>query len=79
VGSNYVFTFKRSDFSESDTTQSVEYGNDLTVWGSYAIGSSSATPVVVSENTPTAALDTVTVTIPTAGASKFFARLKVVK
>lgn len=80
VGSNYIFTFKRSDASEADTTQFVEYGDNLTVWGSYAIGASPGTaPVSIGENTPTADVDTVTVTIPTAGATKFFARLKVLK
>ncbi|MEO7100191.1 MAG: autotransporter-associated beta strand repeat-containing protein [Luteolibacter sp.] len=80
VGTDYVFTFKRSDLSEADTTQTVEYGNDLTVWGSYTIGASpGVSPVSIVEDSPTADLDTVTVTIPTASATKFFARLKVVK
>lgn len=80
VGSNYIFTFKRSDASEADTTQLVEYGDNLTVWGSYTIGASPGTGAVsISENIPSADMDTVTVTIPTAGATKFFARLKVVK
>lgn len=80
VGSNYIFTFKRSDASEADTTQFVEYGDNLTVWGSFAIGASPGTGAVsISENTPSADVDTVTVTIPTAGATKFFARLKAVK
>lgn len=74
----YVFTFRRSDQSEADTTQTVEFGDDLTVWGSIAIGSTSSGAVVISEDTPTD-MDTVTVTIPTNGATKFFARLKVVK
>lgn len=78
-GSDYVFTFVRSNLSEADTTQFVEYGDDLTVWGSYPIGAGSSAPVVVTENTPSEGFDTVTVTIPTAGAAKFFARLKVVK
>ena len=79
-GSDYIFTFKRSDLSEADTTQTVEYGNDLTVWGSYMIGASPGVPpVVIQEDVPSSGLDTVTVTIPTLGAPKFFARLKVVK
>jgi autotransporter-associated beta strand protein len=79
AGSDYVFTFVRSNASEADTTQFVEYGDDLAVWGSYPIGSASSAPVVITENTPSEGFDTVTVTIPTAGAAKFFARLKVVK
>lgn len=77
---NYIFTFRRSDLSETDGTQFVEYGNDLVVWGSYSIGASPGTaPVVIQEDTPSSSIDTVTVTIPTQGATKFFARLKVVK
>jgi hypothetical protein len=79
-GSDYILTFKRSDLSEGDTTQYVEYGNNLTVWGSYTIGASpGVAPVAIAEDSPTADLDTVTVTIPTAGATRFFARVKVVK
>jgi autotransporter-associated beta strand protein len=79
-GSNYVFSFVRSDVSEADTTQTVEYGDDLEVWGSIPIGASPGVePVAIVEDSPNADFDTVTVTIPTAGATKFFARLKVVK
>jgi autotransporter-associated beta strand protein len=77
---NYTFTFQRSDLSETDSTQFVEYGNDLTVWGSYPIGASPGTaPVVIQEDLPSSTIDTVTVSIPTLGATKFFARLKVGK
>ena len=70
----------RSDLSQSDTTQIVEYGNDLAVWGTIVIGASpGVSPVSIAEDSPNAGLDTVTVTIPTAGAAKFFARLKVTK
>ena len=44
----------------------------------YLIGASpGVAPVVIQADVPDASLDTVTVTIPTGGASKFFARLKV--
>ncbi|MES2921036.1 MAG: autotransporter-associated beta strand repeat-containing protein [Verrucomicrobiota bacterium] len=80
VGDNYVFTFKRTDLSATDTTLTVEYGDNLTVWGSYDVGASpGVAPVAIAENTPTADIDSVTVTIPTNGATNFFARLKVVK
>ncbi len=80
VGSNYILTFKRSDLSEVDTIQTVEYGSDLNLGGSYTIGASPGiSPVVVQEDVPSADLDTVTVTIPTGGAPGFFVRLKVVK
>jgi autotransporter-associated beta strand protein len=78
VGSNYIFTFKRSDLSETDTILTVEYGSDLAVWGSYSVGAApGAAPVVIQEDAPDGSLDSVTVTLPTGGAPKFFARLKV--
>ena len=80
VGSNYILTFKRSDLSEADTLQTVEYGIDLNVWGSFTIGASpGVSPVVIQEDAPSPDFDTVTVTIPTGGAPRFFTRLKVVK
>ena len=79
-GTDYIFTYTRSHLSQADTTQTVEYGNDLAIWGSIPIGPvPGVAPAVIVENSPTAALDLVTVTLPTAGADKFFARLKVVK
>jgi autotransporter-associated beta strand protein len=78
VGSNYIFTFNRSDLSEADTILTVEYGSDLAVWGSHSVGSApGAAPVVIQEDAPDTTLDSVTVTIPTGNAPKFFARLKV--
>ncbi|GAA5124922.1 autotransporter-associated beta strand repeat-containing protein [Luteolibacter yonseiensis] len=77
-GSSFVVTFKRSDASEADTTQTVQYGSDLAGWTNVPIGASpGAGMVVITENAPTAELDTVTVTIPTSGNTKFFARLRV--
>ncbi|MEO5914493.1 MAG: autotransporter-associated beta strand repeat-containing protein [Luteolibacter sp.] len=76
-GSDFILSFKRSDLSESDTTLSVEYGNDLTVSGTVAVGAASSAGVAISELG--IADDAVSVTIPTAGATKFFARLKAVK
>lgn len=79
-GSNFIVTFKRSDISETDTTQTLQYGNDLAGWTNVPIGASPGTSMVaITENAPTADMDTVTVTIPTASASKFFARLRVTK
>lgn len=78
VGSNYIYTFNRSDLSEQDTTQIVEVSDDLILWDAHVIGASpGVSPVVITENFPSTALDTVTVTIPAAGKSKFFARLRV--
>ncbi|RYD21987.1 MAG: hypothetical protein EOP88_09500 [Verrucomicrobiaceae bacterium] len=79
-GANFVVTFKRSDASEADTVQTVQYGNDIVGWTNIAVGASPGSGMVsIAENSPTADFDTVTVTIPTAGATKFFARLRVTK
>lgn len=79
-GLNYIVTFKRSDASEVDTTQILQYGNDLAGWTNIPIGASpGAGMVTITENVPTAEFDTVTASIPTAGSTKFFTRLKVTK
>ena len=75
---NYVVTFKRSDLSEADTTQVLRYGTNLAGWTDIPIGASPGAGMVsIAENG--AADDTVTVTIPTAGAPAFFVHLKVSK
>jgi autotransporter-associated beta strand protein len=81
---NLVLTFKRSDLSERDTTQVVQLSSDMATWVDFAsIGAVDALPAVdITEDTPTAALDTVIVTIPRAdhaSGGKLYARLKVVK
>jgi len=81
-GTNLTFTFKRSDLSEADTIQSVEFSTDLSAWSTFAtIGAVSAGPVTVAEDTPTTDLDTVTVVIPLSNGmnGKLFVRLKVVQ
>ncbi len=79
-GSNFVVTFKRSDISELDTVQTVQYGNDFVGWTNIPVGASPGSGMVsITENSPTADFDSITVTIPTAGATKFFARLRVTK
>lgn len=79
-GANFVVTFKRSDASEADTVQTVQYGNDFVGWTNIPVGASPGSGMVsITENSPTADFDSVTVTIPTAGATKFFARLRVTK
>ena len=80
IGSNYIFTFTRSDLSEQDTSQFVEFSEDLTVWGSQVIGASpGVSSVMITENSPNTALDTVVVTLPATDKSKWFVRLRVVK
>jgi hypothetical protein len=79
VGLNLVFTFTRSDMSEIDTTQSVEWSSDMVVWQDIPIGAVTAGAVEVEERGADA--DIVTVTIPTANAQggRLFTRLKVLK
>jgi autotransporter-associated beta strand protein len=74
-GANLVYTFKRSDASEIDTTQVVQYGSDLAGWTDVNIGAASAGVVTVVENAD--AEDDVTVTIPMGANTKLFARLVV--
>ncbi len=75
---NFVVTFKRSDLSEGDTTQVLQYGSDLVGWTDIAVNPAPIGPeVAVTEDVPTLELDTITVTIPTGGAPTLFARLKV--
>ncbi len=75
TGGNLVFTFKRSDASEIDTTQVVQYGSDLAGWADVNIGAASAGVVTIVENAD--AEDDVTVTIPMGANTKLFARLVV--
>ncbi|PAZ05305.1 MAG: hypothetical protein CAK88_09525 [Verrucomicrobiia bacterium AMD-G2] len=74
-GANLVYTFKRSDASESDTTQVVQYGSDLAGWTDINIGAASSGVVTIVENTDDE--DDVTVTIPMGINIKLFARLAV--
>jgi fibronectin-binding autotransporter adhesin len=70
-GSNLTLSYKRSDESESTTTQIGQWSTDLTTWNSI-------TPVLVNEN---AALpDDMTVSTPTSNAvdGKLFLRVNVV-
>jgi trimeric autotransporter adhesin len=73
VGENLVLSYKRSDESESPvTTQIGQWSTDLITW-------TDVTPVLVNEHA--AALDDMTVTVPTSNAvaGKLFLRLQVVK
>lgn len=79
-GTDYVFTYKRSAYANARTFQTVEYGSDLAVWSSHLIGQAPGNPpVTIQQNVPVPGMDTVTVTLPTGGAPRFFARLKVSK
>jgi len=79
-GSNMVFTFHRSDDSEtSDITLNVQAGTTLAAWPQvFNVGATNATSsagVNITENGD--GDDKIEVTIPTAAATKLFARLKV--
>ncbi|MEO0017500.1 MAG: hypothetical protein RLZZ522_783, partial [Verrucomicrobiota bacterium] len=72
-GGNRVFEYDRSDAAQPSTTQTVEYGNNLTGWTPVAILESSAGMVEITPGTPS---DRVKVTIPNEG-TQMFVRLKV--
>lgn len=63
-----------------DAVLIVEYGDDLAVWGTATVpptdGAVDGVSFSIADGSPK---DTVTATIPTSGATKFFARVKVVK
>lgn len=77
TGSDFVFTFKRSDESESEVTLVFQYGSNLTGWTDVAIPASSAGSVAVTENGTSA--DAIVVTIPKGANTKLFGRLQAVK
>lgn len=83
TATDLVFTFRRSDSSETDVTLKVQWSDTLGTWNDFAtIGAGDALPAVdVTEDSPTAELDTVVVTIPrsTAPGGKLFVRLHAVK
>ena len=72
-GNSYIFTFTRTDASETDTTVTVEYGDDLSFSNSVPIGATSAGTVSITEHD--AEPDTVVVAIPTVGATRIFVRV----
>jgi autotransporter-associated beta strand protein len=81
---NLVLTFRRSDLSEGDTAVIVQWSTDLATWLDFAtIGAADALPAVdVTEDLPSAALDTVVVTIPQTGheaGGKLYGRVKATK
>ncbi|MBN8458236.1 MAG: autotransporter-associated beta strand repeat-containing protein [Verrucomicrobia bacterium] len=83
TASDLVLTFKRSDSSETDVTLKVQWSDDLSTWHDFVtVGAADALPQVdVTEDVPTAELDTVSVSIPRtlAPGGRIFARLQAVK
>ncbi len=82
AGGDFLLTFLRNDvaLAAGDVVLSLEYGNDLDGWTSVVIpaGDSTVGGVAfdVTDGTPN---DSITATVPTAAATKFFVRLKAVK
>lgn len=76
-GANFVFSFTRRVESAADTTQVFEYGSDLTGWTPLNITTPTAPEVTL--GTPSAGLQTVTITIPKGTNTSLFGRLKGVK
>ncbi len=80
---NFVFTFTRSDASESDAPQTFQWSTGLQTWNDVAIGAASSGPdaqgatVTVVENAEAA--DQITVTVPrtNAASGRIFGRLRV--
>ena len=83
TATDLVFTFRRSDASEADVALTVQWSDTLGSWNDFAIiGAADALPAVdVAEDSPSAELDTVTVTIPrsTTTGGKLFVRLQAIK
>jgi autotransporter-associated beta strand protein len=77
VSDSLVFTFNRSDSSEtSDITLVVEVGTTLATWPeTITVGATSSPGVQIQENE--ASPDRITVTVPNGGAASKFARLRV--
>jgi len=78
-----ILTFKRSDLSEADAVLKAQWSADLATWNDLAtIGAGDALPAVdVTEDSPSAALDTVTITLPRGNAvnGKLYVRLQATK
>ncbi len=74
-GTDFVFTFNRSDESEAEVTLTFQHSPDLATWTPVAVGASSNLPTVsVAENG--AAADTITVTVPKGSNTKLFGRIQ---
>jgi hypothetical protein len=74
---NAVFTFKRKDDSENDTTQIFQWSTNLQDWTDVTLTAASAGVVTIVENET--ADDDVTVTIPKGSNTKIFGRVKIEK
>lgn len=83
VGGNFVLTFTRNDvaLAAGDVMLQIEFGNNLVGWGAPVTvpasnGTVGGVTFQITDGSPN---DAVIATIPTGGATKFFARVKAVK
>ena len=74
-GANFVFTFRRRAETASVTSQTFQYGTNLTGWTDLPIAPSAE--VVITPDTPSSGVDQVTITIPKDTNTKMFGRLRV--
>ena len=74
-GANFVFTFRRRAETASVTSQTFQYGTNLSGWTDLPIAPSAE--VVITPDTPSSGVDQVTITIPKATNTKMFGRLRV--
>lgn len=72
---NHVFNFRRIHSTSADTTQVFQYGTDLSGWTDVPVITGGL--VAIQPDTPQAATDTVTITVPEGTESRIFGRLKV--
>ena len=74
-GANFIFTFTRRAASVANSTQVFQYGSDLVKWTDVPVVPGGR--VAILENTPSAGLQQVSVTIPKASSNRILGRLKV--
>ena len=72
---NLVFTFRRVHATTADTTLLFQYGTNLSGWTDVPVVAGGM--VAIQPNTPQAATDSVTITVPEGTEHRLFGRLKV--
>jgi autotransporter-associated beta strand protein len=78
-GANFVFSFSRRADSTADTTQTFQYGSDLSGWTNVAVAANPGPGVTVAITSPSAGVEDVVITVPKDSNTKLFGRLLVVK
>jgi len=77
-GANFVFTFTRRAASTADTTQTFQYGGDLSGWTTVTLadGTNNGATVAI---TPSGSNEVVSVSVPKGANTRLFGRLQVTK